>query len=84
MTEHRVLACQCQRCGKALSGKLTIDVAAAPASYGKRIAGFVLYFSAHHFAPTEAGIKVAIGTASVVGSDETFVREGGRRINIWV
>lgn len=116
--EHQVLACQCQGCGKVLSGNLPSDVAAAPTSYGKRIAGFVAYFSvrhylpykrlaellrdvfgvevstgtianmidrtARHFAPTVAGIKAAIGTASVVGSDETFVREGGRRINIWV
>lgn len=118
VTEHRVLACRCQGCGKALSGNLPSDVATAPTSYGKRIAGFVSYFSvrhylpykrlaellrdvfgvevstgtianmidrtARHFAPTVAGIKAAIGTASVVGSDETFVREGGRRINIWV
>ncbi|MFK8056428.1 MAG: transposase [Saprospiraceae bacterium] len=39
---------------------------------------------ARSFTPTVQAIKTTIGRANVIGSDETFVREGGRKTNIWI
>lgn len=40
--------------------------------------------AARSFTSTVQAIKNAIGQASVIGSDETFIREAGRTINVWV
>lgn len=40
--------------------------------------------TARRFIPTVQAIKAAVGQSTAIGSDETFVREAGRKINIWV
>ena len=75
VTEHRVLACQCEGCGMTLRGERPADVPASATAYGKRIGALAAYLSVRHYLPYQrlaellydvTGVRLSTGTLATM------------------